>query len=248
MTDRTEPTTKLRRSATAEMQQVAVLFNNKAAGWSEKYTPDGPLAGRLADFADVVGQHVPADALVLDLGCGTGELARHLATTGRRLTACDISTEMLGRAAAADIDNSVEWLQLGANWRRLPLESAKFDAVVAASVLEYVDEPLKVLGECARVLRPGGLLVCTVPDPAHPVRKMEWLLARVARLLPASATSCRWHRLAGYLAYLRVSRNRHAARWWDRAATQVGLRPFGRTSGRNERSPLRLLLFWQPER
>src|ERR1019366_1742442 len=61
--------------------------------------------------------------------------------------------------------------------RTLPFGTATFDAIVAASVLEYVDNPCAVLGECARVLRPGGILVCTVPDPIHPARWGEWVVS-----------------------------------------------------------------------
>ena len=105
---------------------------------------------------------------MLDLGCGTGELARHLAGAGLRVTGCDISANMLGQAAAADPAGAAEWIQLDPDWRTLPFATASFDAVVAASVLEYVGSPAAVLRECARVLRPGGVLLCTVPDPRAP--------------------------------------------------------------------------------
>ena len=68
------------------------------------------------------------------------------------------------------------------------VRSATFDAVVAASVLEYVDSPAAVLGECARVLRPGGVMLCTVPDLAHPVRWLEW--AAAAARPAASRSGC----------------------------------------------------------
>ena len=75
-------------------------------------------------------------------------------------------------------------MPLQPGWQTLPFASASFDAVVAASVLEYVGSPAAVLGECARVLRPGGVMLCTVPDLTHPVRWLEWAAAAIA-LLPA---------------------------------------------------------------
>jgi SAM-dependent methyltransferase len=135
--------------------EVLRLFESMAAGWAANYAPDGPLVGRLADLSAAVGWYARTGSRVLDLGCGTGELARALAAAGLRVTGCDISPQMLLRAAR-DRDGCAGWVRLEPDWRRLPFASAAFDVVVAASVLEYVAEPAAVLRECARVLRPGG--------------------------------------------------------------------------------------------
>jgi ubiquinone/menaquinone biosynthesis C-methylase UbiE len=169
--------------------QVRRLFDAKAAAWPSKYTPDGRLVGRLTRLSGAVAYGVPAGGSVLDLGCGTGELAGAIAAAGMQVTGCDISREMLRRAAAADPAHTVGWVQLDPGWRRLPFEPETFDAVVAASVLEYVDEPTAVLRECSRVLRPGGSMLCTVPDPHHPIRWLEWLLGVAARV-PLVRAAC----------------------------------------------------------
>ena len=227
--------------------QVRLLFDAKAATWPQKYAPDGRLAGRLTRFAAAVGHHVTAGGHVLDLGCGTGELARHMGAAWLRVTGCDISAEMLARAAAGDPDGAVEWVELDAGWRRLPFESATFDAVVAASVLEYVDEPAAVLRECARVLRPGGVVLCTVPDLNHPVRWLEWLAGGAARVRLARAAGGRCARLDGYLTYLRISRQRRSTGWWVSAASRAGLLTVPQPKGVAEHSPLRLFVFQRPE-
>jgi SAM-dependent methyltransferase len=221
---------------------VQRLFDGKAAAWPSKYAPGGRLAGRLARLAGEVTRRVPPGSAVLDLGCGTGELAVFLAATGMRVTGCDISPRMLRRAASAAgvPSGAVSWVRLDPSWQTLPFMARSFDAVVASSVLEYVADPAAVLRECRRVLRPGGTVLCSVPDVSHPVRWLEWLLATAVRP-PVTTVTRRWLRLSDYLTYLRVSRNRHRARWWHAAAGQSGLDASGAPPRETRRVPLLLL-------
>jgi SAM-dependent methyltransferase len=232
--------------AARSTDQVRQLFDAKAATWPAKYAPGGPLTGRLARFADALAYHVPPGGRVLDLGCGTGDLACAATRVGLRVTACDISAQMLGRAAAGDPGGAVHWVQLDPRWHRLPFESGTFDAIVAASVLEYVARPGAVICECARVLRPGGIALCTVPDLTHPVRWLEWLAHAAARLPLVRAVGQRWPRLDGHLTYLRISHQRHGAGWWCAAAARAGLLTVPSPVGAPGHSPLRLLMFKRP--
>jgi len=225
-----------------EAEEVRRLFDAHATTWPARYSPGGPLTGRLDLFLAILGEFVPAGGHVLDLGCGTGELARAAAFSGLRVAGCDISAPMLRSAAAADLASAVVWMRLGPDWQRLPFPERVFDAVVAASVLEYVKEPAAVLRECARVLRPGGIAACTVPDLRHPIRWLEWLAVAAARTRIASAVSSWPSPLGAYVAYLRTSKHRHTARWWRAAATRVGLVPLSSPAGTAIRSPLRLLV------
>jgi SAM-dependent methyltransferase len=227
--------------------QVRQLFDAKAATWPSKYAPDGPLAGRLTRLASAVIHHVPAGGSVLDLGCGTGELAGAIAAAGMRATGCDISPKMLHRAASADPSGTVDWVQLDPGWQVLPFCPNTFDAVVASSVLEYVDDPTAVLRECRRVLRVGGIVLCTVPDPRHPIRWLEWLARPAANSSLSAATADRWPRLDRYLTYLRISRQRRPQAWWRALAERAGLHAVSSPAD-TELSALRLLTFQRPER
>ena len=226
--------------------QVRLLFDAKAATWPAKYAPDGSLTGRLAQFAEGLAGQVAAGGRVLDLGCGTGNLARAADAAGLRVTACDISAEMLRRATSGDRGGAVDWVSLEPRWARLPFESAAFDAVVAASVLEYVEQPIAVLRECARVLRPAGIMLCTVPDLRHPVRWLEWLAGAAAQAPPVAAAGGRWPRLDRYLTYLRISRQRRRAGWWCAVAARAGLLTVPNRVATAGHSPLRLLTFQRP--
>jgi ubiquinone/menaquinone biosynthesis C-methylase UbiE len=227
--------------------QVRQLFDLKAPTWSAKYAPDGRLTARLIRLGAAITYHIPVDSRILDLGCGTGELARASASAGMRVTACDISPEMLRCAASSDRNGGVEWTRLDPSWRTLPFQTGSFDAVVAASVLEYVDDPCAVLRECARVIRPGGVMLCTVPDPRHPIRWFEWLVDLATRCPLVSTLGSRWQSLEDYMTYLRISKHRQPLRWWRSAGDQAGLRASLSTLDPHSPSPLRLLTYVRAE-
>lgn len=227
--------------------QVRDLWDSRAQDWPGKYA-NGRLTDRLPLFSAELQARVDSGQ-VLDLGCGSGELARHLASLGYTLTGCDISAQMLEQATAADGDHAVTWTRLEPEWTELPLASASQDAVVAASVLEYVPDVSPVLRECARVLRPGGLLLCTVPDMTHPVRWGEWPLRLIAGVTPVRAMSARvWPRLGSHLTYLRLSRQRRSTGWWQARGRQAGLEPASPAGTPAPRSRLQLLIFTRPAR
>lgn len=222
--------------------QVRALFDTKATAWPGKYGPGGRLAGRLTQLADAVAGLVAPGGRVLDLGCGSGELARRLADARYQVTGCDIAPRMLHQAEAADQRQAVSWIRLDPRWRTLPCATGSRDAVVAASVLEYVRDPAAVLAECARVLRPGGVLVCTVPNLAHPVRWLEWPVSLAARTPLARPARGVPGRAGQYLVYLRTSRQRGPARWWRAMGGQAGLE-LSDSRPRARRESLRLLVF-----
>jgi 2-polyprenyl-3-methyl-5-hydroxy-6-metoxy-1,4-benzoquinol methylase len=231
------------------IDEVKRLFNTQAATWPARYAPGGIFIERLELFIAILGDQLTAGGRVLDFGCGTGEIARATAATGLQVTGCDISEIMLRSASSHDPSGAVEWMQLDEQWRKLPFSSSTFDAIVAASVLEYVEDPSAVLDECTRILRPGGLLVCTVPDPRHPIRWLELLAATFASTPVASLSRRNWPRLEEYMTYLQVSRQRHTAGWWRTAAERAGLRPIPcpvDTAGYSRHSRLRLLMFVRP--
>jgi SAM-dependent methyltransferase len=160
------------------------------------------------------------------------------------VTGCDIAPRMLRQAAAADHARAVRWIELEPGWQVLPFATGRLDAIVAASMLEYVRNPLAVLCESARILRPGGVLLCTVPNVAHPVRWLEWPLGLVAKSPLTNLAGRASGRPAQYLAYLRTSRQRWRVRWWYAAARRVGLIPM--PVPRTRRGPLHLLAFTRP--
>lgn len=102
---------------------------------------------------------VPGE-VVLDIGCGPGqlstELAREVGPSGR---ACGVDTSpaMIARAHARRVEEALPAVDFTVGSAvALPFESATFDAIVCVQTLCYVPEPSRALREMHRVLRPGG--------------------------------------------------------------------------------------------
>ncbi|TAN07173.1 MAG: methyltransferase domain-containing protein [Rhodanobacteraceae bacterium] len=94
---------------------------------------------------------------ILDAGCGTGLLLRRVAARapGAHLVGIDLTLAMIRRA-----DAKLSGLLVG-DVCRLPLARESLDAVVLASVLQYLPSLDCALSEIVRVLRPGGRVVIT---------------------------------------------------------------------------------------
>lgn len=103
---------------------------------------------------------------LLDLACGTGIVTRRFAAArpGTQVTGVDLTHAMASRAAAR-LPGSV----VIGDGRRLPFRDGQFDAVTSVWLLHLLGGPedvRAVVGECARVLRPGGVYVTTVDKAA----------------------------------------------------------------------------------
>jgi len=98
------------------------------------------------------------DRQILDVGCGTGGMLKALRTFGG-VTGMDTSHFAIDRARERS-GCRVEW---GVLPEPTPFEPGSFDVVTALDVIEHVDDDEEAVRTIHRVLRPGGLFVCTVP-------------------------------------------------------------------------------------
>ena len=103
--------------------------------------------------------------VTLDLGCGTGQLARLLIERLQRLICVDQSPNMLERARQALAKSKARQVEfrIGA-LEHLPLRDGEVDTVVASMILHHMPEPAVALKEMHRVLRPGGVLILAELD------------------------------------------------------------------------------------
>ncbi len=199
------------------------FFRVVAKSWSRNYQDGGTMGDRISRFASVLAARVAPGAAVLDFGCGSGEIARHLAARGWRVAGADITPEMLAAAHALDRDGSVAWHLVEAD-RPLPFAPGSFDAVIASSVLEYAAYPDLTIAALARLLRAGGCLIVSVPDPRDRLRRREGRRRALLRM-PGAAWLARRTRWAEGAQYLKVSRNRFPLPRWSRLLAAAGLAP-----------------------
>lgn len=102
---------------------------------------------------------------VLELGCGAAQWSILLARRGARMTALDNSERQLEHAREAMAAAGVEFPLVHASAEEVPLPDASFDVVFCDhGALGWAD-PLLVVPEAARLLRPGGLLAFSITGP-----------------------------------------------------------------------------------
>ena len=173
--------------------------------------------GRRAVLRRVLRATLPAGGLrLVEIGCGGGTLLPAAAEFG----------EVVGVEASADFLEVARRrgfnVLRGALPDQLPLDAGAFDGALLLDVLEHIEDDRGALEAVARVLRPGGLLVCTVP--AYP-----WL----------------WSSHDEVLGH----RRRYTARSLRRVAQEAGFRPLRVTYFNTLLAPavvgLRLLRRWR---
>ncbi|MER9752760.1 class I SAM-dependent methyltransferase [Mesorhizobium sp. M0166] len=142
------------------------------ASFAERYDALAPIKPHNALYERPASLELLGDVKglnILDAGCGSGICSEKLARSGARVSAFDITPEMLAlarqRCAGLNVDMRLGNLERALDW----LADGSFDRILCSLALDYVEKLGPVFAEFHRVSCPGGWLVFSM---SHPMR--DW--------------------------------------------------------------------------
>lgn len=149
-------------------------------------------------FAEVDSEVAPrSDSAILDVGSGWGFNLLALEMTGHRAVGVDLVEGPLAVGARIARANGVVFKAVCADAASLPFPDAAFGAVTMVETIEhvYAEDRTKVIEECRRVLRRGGLLVLSTPNyyglverAKRVVQRSEWLRKKLPTMCYPTAS------------------------------------------------------------
>lgn len=173
---------------TDQSQEVTRFFAGSTGYWRDLYLVDAPFNSyaypyhrRQANGLALLKKHMPPPATVLDVGCGAGVQVLNMARLGYTVQGVDLVADMIesARALLANYPELAEQARFDvASIGDLPFADESFAAVVCLGVMEYMDDPATAVAQLARVLKPGGIAIISVPNQASPFRRLGRMATR----------------------------------------------------------------------
>ncbi len=159
----------------ARVPNSIALYDDLSDQWWRPRGAFAMLHWLAAARAALIPRARESGAVLVDIGCGAGLLAPHIAAKGYRHVGVDLSLPSLRLA----VEHGVRAVH--GDVQALPLRPGCADVVVAGEILEHVPDVDRTITQACALLRPGGLLVLdTLADTAL----SRWLAITVAERLP----------------------------------------------------------------
>ena len=171
-----------------------------AVRWQMKFNPVGLFhrlnqihwyRKALLDWTESL--NVVRGTRLLEIGCATGALSRHLARAAT-VTAVDQSDQMVAAARQCGAGDNPHFIT--GDIHTLQLADRQFDYVIAASVINVVTDPQCALAEMKRLVVNGGLVSVLVPDVSMTEREVQALIASLGIRGFSREALWAWHRMA----------------------------------------------------
>jgi SAM-dependent methyltransferase len=139
-----------------------------AANQSQRGVTPAPLAHQaIHDTVVRILEKQPRGAL-LDVPAGEGALAARLIAAGFEVHCCDLYPEIF---CLQDVE-----IHRGDLNKELPFGDLSFDYITCLEGLEHIENPQQAIREFARLLRPGGQMIVSVPNILNVEERLKWLL------------------------------------------------------------------------
>ncbi len=121
---------------------------------------------RLDFIVKSLREHLPENAVVLDVGCGNGVISRGLGRHGFNVLGIDISEKTIANARSLNDLPNVRFEVMSAE--QLSVSETKYHAVVCSEVLEHLNQPDQLLKVIHASLHDTGVVIVTVPNGKGP--------------------------------------------------------------------------------
>lgn len=161
----------------SQKELVIKDFDRKSGEYSEKYKGRSSAAHSFMTRRQRVYEQLEEVKYgkILDIGCGPGVMVDRLTREGHEVFGVDISNDMIRRCRERFGHRKDCHFSVG-NVEELNFPEAYFDAVICMGLVEYIDSDEAAINQIKRVLKPGGILIVTLPNGSSPYR----LWAKVA--------------------------------------------------------------------
>ncbi len=165
------------------LEAARTWWEGRAASWNQRNLQNWGSDDTAAWWQDWMGELRPylpppaPDVMLLDAGCGNGQLSVLYAQEGYTVRGCDLTASMVqyateNAARAGLLAPQIEFVQ--ASIDQMPYPDASFDIVNCRCVLDFTPRPAYALRELRRVTKPGGTLVLVMMGAASPIRTQSW--------------------------------------------------------------------------
>lgn len=169
----------------SQKELVAEEFDKKSQSYSQRYSGSSLTSHsfntrrkRVCELLE--NANAKKGCKALDIGCGPGVMVQHLAGKGLEVFGVDIAEGMIRQCKESFGSIKNTHFSVG-KIENLDFKDSFFDIALSMGVVEYLDDEPAAIKELSRVLKPGAIVIITVPNKLSPYRIWNHVLRKLSR-------------------------------------------------------------------